>query len=57
MDCYTCGGNGEWKCPVCSNALPLAEHDPQAASCYQCNGLGYVICPTCGGNGYLEQNE
>ncbi len=57
MDCYTCGGNGEWKCPVCSNALPLAEHGPQAASCYQCNGLGYVICPTCGGNGYLEQNE
>jgi DnaJ-class molecular chaperone len=55
MDCFRCGGHGEWYCPVCN-----ADGRRQTGSsppCDRCGGIGYVICPTCGGTGYLEQND
>jgi hypothetical protein len=55
MDCYRCGGNGEWCCPACNpDGQPKAGSAPP--SCGRCGGLGYVTCPVCGGTGYLEQN-
>lgn len=54
MNCPTCHGNGEIKCPKCSSEC-LTEQKKEKGDCNECHNTTFIPCTRCNGSGHLEQ--
>lgn len=50
VDCWKCGGDGEYDAPIddCTDEL---------ATCDECNGAGGFVCPACSENSRDETSN